>query len=42
MEQLLMQSGTILGVTLAKPILPNSKLHSDFDGQVPIQIRRSK
>ena len=35
--------GTILEVTLAKPILPNSKttLSLDFDGQVPIQIRRS-
>ena len=35
--------GTILEVTLAKPILPNSKttLSLDFYGQVPIQIRRS-
>ena len=35
--------GTILEVTLAKPILPNSKttLTLDFDGQVPVQIRRS-
>ncbi|HWR94069.1 MAG TPA: M1 family metallopeptidase, partial [Flavobacterium sp.] len=35
--------GTILEVTLAKPILPNSKstLTLDFDGQIPIQIRRS-
>ncbi len=35
--------GTILEVILAKPILPNSKttLTLDFDGQVPIQIRRS-
>ena len=35
--------GTILEVTLAKPILPNSKttFSLDFDGQVPIQIRRS-
>jgi hypothetical protein len=35
--------GTILEVTLAKPILPNSKtnLKLDFDGQVPVQIRRS-
>ena len=35
--------GTILEVTLAKPILPNSKttLTLDFNGQVPIQIRRS-
>ena len=35
--------GTILEVTLAKPIMPNSKstLSLDFDGQVPIQIRRS-
>jgi len=36
-------SGTILEVTLAKPILPNSKttFTLDFDGQVPVQIRRS-
>ena len=35
--------GTILEVTLAKPILPNSKttLTLDFAGQVPVQIRRS-
>ena len=35
--------GTILEVTLAKPIFPNSKttFTLDFDGQVPIQIRRS-
>ena len=35
--------GTILEVTLAKPILPNTKttFTLDFDGQVPIQIRRS-
>ena len=35
--------GTILEVTLAKPILPHSKttLTLDFEGQVPIQIRRS-
>ena len=35
--------GTILEVTLAKPILPNKKatFTLDFDGQVPIQIRRS-
>jgi len=35
--------GTILEVTLAKPILPYSKttFTLDFDGQVPIQIRRS-
>lgn len=34
---------TILEVTLAKPILPNSKttFTLDFDGQVPVQIRRS-
>ena len=34
---------TILEVTLAKPILPGkfSTLTLDFDGQVPIQIRRS-
>jgi len=35
--------GTILEVVLAKPILPNSKttFALDFDGQVPVQIRRS-
>ena len=35
--------GTILEVTLAKPILPHSKttFTLDFDGQVPVQIRRS-
>lgn len=35
--------GTILEVTLAKPILPNSKtlLEMRFEAQVPIQIRRS-
>lgn len=35
--------GTILEVTLAKPILPNSKttFTLDFGGQVPVQIRRS-
>ena len=35
--------GTILEVTLATPILPNSKttFTLDFDGQVPVQIRRS-
>ena len=35
--------GTILEVTLAKPILPNSKttFTLDFEGQVPVQIRRS-
>lgn len=35
--------GTILEVALAKPILPNSKttFTLDFDGQSPIQIRRS-
>ncbi|MBC7439951.1 MAG: M1 family peptidase, partial [Flavobacterium sp.] len=35
--------GTILEVTLAKPILPNKKtiFTLDFDGQVPVQIRRS-
>ncbi len=35
--------GTILEVTLAKPILPKSKTNFtlDFDGQVPVQIRRS-
>jgi hypothetical protein len=34
---------TILEVILAKPILPNSKttFTLDFDGQVPVQIRRS-
>ena len=35
--------GTILEVTLAKPILPGKStvLTLDFDGQVPVQIRRS-
>ena len=35
--------GTILEVTLAKPILPHSKttFTLDFEGQVPVQIRRS-
>ncbi|OYX85915.1 MAG: peptidase M1, partial [Flavobacteriales bacterium 32-34-25] len=35
--------GTILEVVLAKPILPNSKttFTLNFDGQVPVQIRRS-
>ena len=35
--------GTILEVNLAKPILPKQKttLSLDFDGQVPLQIRRS-
>jgi hypothetical protein len=35
--------GTILEVTLPKPILPKSKttLTLDFEGQVPVQIRRS-
>ena len=34
---------TILEVTLAKPILPgkSTTLTLDFDGQVPVQIRRS-
>lgn len=36
-------SETILEVTLAKPILPNSKtvFEMDFEAQVPVQIRRS-
>jgi hypothetical protein len=36
-------AGTILEVTLVKPIVPNSKttFTLDFDGQVPVQIRRS-
>ena len=36
-------SGTIMEVTLAKPILPNSKttFTLDFDGQVPVQVRRT-
>lgn len=36
-------SGTILEVTLPKPILPNTKteLSLRFDAQVPLQIRRS-
>jgi len=35
--------GTILEVSLATPLLPNSKtvLEMDFTGQVPIQVRRS-
>lgn len=35
--------GTILEVTLSKPLLPNSQttFTLDFDGQVPVQIRRS-
>jgi hypothetical protein len=38
----LLKSRTILEVTLAKPMLPNSKPFTlDFDGQVPVQIRRS-
>ena len=36
-------AGTILEVILAKPILPHSKttFTLNFDGQVPVQIRRS-
>jgi hypothetical protein len=36
-------SGTILEVTLAKPILPGAKatFTLDFEGQVPVQIRRN-
>ncbi|OCB77262.1 M1 family metallopeptidase [Flavobacterium crassostreae] len=36
-------TGTILEVVLAQPILPNSQttFTLDFDGQVPVQIRRS-
>lgn len=36
-------AGTILEVILAKPILPGAKttFTLDFDGQVPVQIRRS-
>ncbi|MCV9932456.1 M1 family metallopeptidase [Flavobacterium sp. LS1R47] len=36
-------SGTIMEVTLAKPILPNSKttFTLEFDGQVPVQVRRA-
>lgn len=36
-------SGTILEVTLAKPILPGEKttFTLDFEGQVPVQVRRS-
>ncbi len=35
--------GTILEVTLAKPLLPGAKtiFTLDFEGQVPVQIRRS-
>lgn len=37
------ESGTILEVTLSKPILPNAKtkLTLDFNGQVPVHIRRA-
>lgn len=37
------EAGTILEVMLAKPILPgeSTTLNLDFDGQVPVQIRRS-
>lgn len=36
-------TGTILEVILAKPILPNTKttFTLDFEGQVPVQVRRS-
>ena len=36
-------SGTILEVTLAKPIAPgkSSTFYMEFDGQVPLQVRRS-
>ena len=36
-------AGTILEVTLPKPILPNSKstFTLNFDGQVPVQVRRA-
>ncbi|MCO6147610.1 M1 family metallopeptidase [Flavobacterium sp. NRK1] len=36
-------AGTILEVTLAKPLLPgqSTTLTMDFEGQVPVQIRRS-
>ena len=39
----IIEQGTILEVTLPKPILPKSKttLTLDFVGQVPVQIRRS-
>lgn len=42
-EQQLIEHETILEVVLAKPILPKSKtnLLVNFNGQVPIQIRRS-
>jgi hypothetical protein len=38
-----LESETILEVTLAKPIAPGVKaaFELDFDGQVPLQIRRS-
>lgn len=37
------ESGTILEVTLAEPIQPNAKVvfEMEFEGQVPLQIRRS-
>lgn len=36
-------AGTVLEVTLARPLLPgkSTKLTLDFEGQVPVQIRRS-
>lgn len=42
-ETILKVEGTILEVTLAKPILPKSKTTFDmkFESQVPLQIRRS-
>ena len=37
------EAGTILEVSLDQPIMPNSKVtfEMEFDGQVPVQIRRS-
>ncbi|WP_306351162.1 M1 family metallopeptidase [Flavobacterium sp. '19STA2R22 D10 B1'] len=43
LEAITKVTGTVLEVTLAKPILPGAKtkFNLDFDGQVPLQIRRS-
>ncbi len=37
------EHGTILEVTLAKPLMPNAKttLEMEFEGQIPVQIRRT-
>ena len=43
MDAVTKTTGTILEVVLAKPILPNSKttFTLDFEGQIPLQVRRS-